>query len=69
MPSTTQSSAQRNTRYILQDPCNLNVFKRHTAATTMRMAPEPQAAALELISHGLLDRLTSKMDRLELLKG
>lgn len=73
MPSTTQRSTQRNTKYILQDPCNLNIFKRHTAATTMRPAPalarEPQAPALEHISHGLLERLVSKMDRLELLKG
>jgi len=74
MPSTAPRSTQSNTRYILQDPCNMNVFKRHTTATTtLRPARERQAPAsalaLELINHGLLERLASKMDRLELLKG
>jgi hypothetical protein len=70
MPSTAPRSTQRSTRYILQDPCNLNIFKRHTSATIMRpaLARERQAPALEHISHGLLERLASKMDRLELLK-
>lgn len=68
MPSMTPSPTQRKTRCILQNPCNLNVFKRHTTANNLHPAPEPQATALGHINHGLLDRLASKMDRLETLK-
>jgi hypothetical protein len=70
MPLTAPNSIQRKPRYILQDPCNINVFKRHTVTHYPRahLAQKPQAVSLDIVDESLLNRLVEKMERLELLK-